>query len=362
MNTALITGACGFLGNALAHRLLEKGWQVHLLDLPDHPQWCATPNSSKAFRFVGDIRDRRIVDMAIRGCTHVFHTAALLNSIQPREVFFDINVNGTRNICEAALSHKVERLFHFATSDVFGIPEYGETISETTPYRPWDEPYADSKIEAAKLVRDAIATSRLPATIVYPGWIYGPGDRNFFPAVLQMVRERWVFTWHKDFPYEIDLIHIEDLLSAISLMLETPESVGEDYLILDPNTRITPERFFKMASRQLDAPITVIQLPYWLMMLIARLSQTAAQRGWIQKPLLSTTDVKAFGNDFHFTIRKARRQLGWQPATPAEDGIREAIEWQMEEFVEQMRHSSGSAPSGSDKQAAAGHSHADASL
>lgn len=339
MKTALVTGACGFVGNAIAHLLIDQGWQVHLLDLPNHPRWDARPPSPRATRFEGDIRDRELVALAARGCSHIFHTAALLNSIASRDTFFDINVNGTRNICEIALETRVERLFHFSTSDVFGIPDTGEVINERTPYRPWDEPYADSKIAASQTVKSFIREQHLPATIIYPGWVYGPGDRQFFPTIMQMVREKWVFTWHRKRPYEVDLIHIDDLLRAVSLMLEHPGSVGEDYLILDNTTKMTPESFYRQVAEVMGASITVIKLPYAVMMWIAWCSQTLTRRGITRKHLLSTTDVKAFGNDFNFSTEKARKHLGWQPRITARDGVRKAVEWQLQQATTELQTS-----------------------
>lgn len=334
MKTALVTGACGFVGSAIAQALLNQGWQVNLLDLPGNPQWDALPSTARCNRFEGDIRDKHLVAMAARGCTHIFHTAALLNSIAPRDVFLDINVNGTRNLCEIALENKVQRLVYVSTSDVFGIPEDGEVINERTPYRLWNEPYADSKIEASRLVKQYVREHSLPATLVYPGWVYGPGDRQFFPTIMQMVRDRWVFTWHRGRPYEVDLIHIDDLVRAILTMVETPLSEGEDYLILDHATKMTPESFYRQVAEVMGARINVIKLPYMLMMLIAWVSQTLTRKGVTRKHLLSTTDVKAFGNDFNFSTEKARKHLHWQPAISAREGVRKAVEWQLRQATE----------------------------
>lgn len=334
MKTALVTGACGFVGCAIAQALLNQGWQVNLLDLPGSPHWDAIPQSPRCTRFEGDIRDKHLVALAARGCTHIFHTAALLNSIAPREVFFDINVNGTRNVCEIALENKIQRLVYVSTSDVFGIPEEEEVINERTPYRSWQEPYADSKIAASELVKAFIADHQLRATIIYPGWVYGPGDRQFFPTIMQMIRERWVFTWHRRRPYEVDLIHIDDLVRAILTTLDTPLSEGEDYLILDRSTKLTPESFYRQIAEVMGARINVLKIPYPVMMTIAWISQWLTRKGITRKHLLSTTDVKAFGNDFHFSTDKARKQLNWQPQISARDGVRLAVEWQLQQSSE----------------------------
>ncbi|HVL02626.1 MAG TPA: NAD-dependent epimerase/dehydratase family protein, partial [Dongiaceae bacterium] len=264
---------------------------------------------------------------AVAGCERALHAAALLNSVASFTRFHRINVLGTTNVCQATLAAGIQRLVVVSTSDVFGIPKPGQVLDEYCPLQPWGEPYADTKIEAVQTVRHYRDQQGLPATLVYPGWVYGPGDRQFFPAVLDMVRDRHVFTWEKAKPYEINLTYIDDLVDALLRCLLSHEQNGE-YLILDTNTGTTPKQLFQTLADQVGQPISLHHLPYPLMMLVAACSQWLARRGLIAKPLLSTTDVKAFGNEFHFSNRRAAEELGWRPTTPVAVGLRNSMEWQ----------------------------------
>ncbi len=334
MEKVLITGAAGFVGHKLANHLIDKGFYVRLFDLESNPNFRHLQSQLSGLAnvefFAGDITCPTDVYRATEGIHYVFHAAALLNSIADYQTFYNVNVLGTQNIASAALHHQVTRFTLISTSDVFGIPRPGEIINEHSPYRPWNEPYADTKIKACEVVK-SFQNKGLPVTIIYPGWVYGPGDRQFFPAVMDMVREGHVFLWHKDKPYEIDLIYIDDLIAAIENASFSEAGLGEDFLILDAHTGLTPQRFFEFVSGRLGVSIKTHKIPYSAMMLVAHVSQWLARKKIIRQHLLSTTDVKAFGNDFNFTTEKAKNRLNWSPKTSVADGLEAAMDWQLNE-------------------------------
>lgn len=328
----LVTGGFGFVGSAVVTALLRASRQVRVLDLPDHPCRQAFERHWESFGnvdFVGaDIADADAVNRAVSGCQQVVHAAALLNSIARFPQFQRVNVQGTDNVCRAALAHGVQRLVLISTSDVFGIPLQGETITEASPLRPWGEPYADTKIGAVNVARQYRNQNGLPLTILFPGWVYGPGDRQFFPAIIDMIKDKHVFTWHRRNPYEINLVYIDDLVNAVLKALALPSGQQGEYLILEPRTAMPPARLFQTVADFFNTTIRVHHVPYGLMMLIARCSQWLAQNKIIPKHLLSTTDVKAFGNEFHFSVEKAARELDWRPQTAVDAGLQKALLWQ----------------------------------
>ena len=332
MKQILITGSFGFVGSRLAAHFLAKGKKVRLLDKPDHPRkheiltWLqefGTPELIEA-----DICDEVKIRSAVEDCDEVLHSAALLNSTAPKAHFYRVNVMGTKILCRASISAGVQHLTLISTSDVFGIPEPGKTLTEDSAYSPWSEPYADTKIEAAQFVRTLRDQGELSISIVYPGWVYGPGDRQFFPAVAEMVNSGIVFTWHRDEPLEIYLVHIEDLIAGIDTILNTPAALNRDYLLLDSASGITPQDLFEAIANHQGHSIKQVHLPYSLMMFIANATKTLARYRLLPSPLLSTTDVKAFGNQFKFSTQRAAEELGWKPKIASVDGIKQALDWQ----------------------------------
>lgn len=328
----LVTGGFGFVGSAVVTALLRAGHQVRVLDLPQHPLRDAFEAHWAPYGSVeilgGDIGRADQVEQAVQGCEQVVHAAALLNSIADYSLFHRVNVLGTENVCRACLQHGVKRLVIISTSDVFGIPELGETITEDSPLRPWGEPYADTKIQAVKAARHYRDSRALPVSIIYPGWVYGPGDRQFFPAIIDMLKDKHVFTWERRNAYEINLIYIDDLVTAVMQCLSTHADRNGEYLVLESHTFTTPARLFKTIADHFQLPIRIHHVPYGVMMLIAWCSQWLARRRIIRKHLLSTTDVKAFGNEFRFNADKTMRDLDWSPKTKVDEGLKKALEWQ----------------------------------
>lgn len=332
MKQILITGAFGFVGSRLAAHFIKTGWHVRLLDLPDHPlkhtqmEWLNQFGDSELIE--SDICDLGALTAAVSGCDEVIHVAALLNSIAHKSRFHRVNVVGTQTVCQACLAQPTTHLTLISSSDVFGIPKPDRVLTEESPFKPWDEPYADTKIEAANYVKSLREQGKLNASIIYPGWVYGPGDRQFFPAIIDMVKSGVVFTWHRTTPMNIYLVYIDDLIDGICKAMIDRDTTHQDFLILDHQTGLTPMDLYESIATYYGRKIKQVHLPYSLMMTLAKATQTLARYRLLPAPILSTTDVKAFGNKFQFSIRRAQTELGWNPTIKTQQGIEAALKWQ----------------------------------
>ena len=327
----VVTGGSGFVGGALVRRLLHCGATVRIIsrggcnhsrsDLvqqairPDQLEWV-----------LGDLAIASTdVDAAFCGATHVFHVAGLVDSTASSSAFEAANVQATQRVCALALANGVAKLVYVSTCDVFGLPIGSDAITEQTDYRPWGESYPDTKIRATQIVK-AFQARGLQSSIVYPGWVYGPGDRAFLPALVTQLASGLMPIWSPR-GYQIHLVYIEDLVDALMTVAQDALAANDDFLILDDASGVEMTDLCERIAAHFGFSYRKLRLHYAVMYMLATLTETLARVGVINKPMLTTTDVKSFGHHFRYSAKKAGRQLGWSAHTPFDAGINAALVW-----------------------------------
>lgn len=322
-----VTGAAGFVGGALVRRLLAEGDEIRALVLPGDggaEDLRALGRGTSRLRVVeGDVCDTASLAAAFEGVERVFHAAALVHAWAPASRFRAVNVEGTRNVAEVALAHGVSRLVAISTTDVFGLPRGDEVFDEGSPLRPWGEPYADTKIEAEQWLWRFARDSGMPLSIVYPGWVYGPGDRAFFPALAQAMASGAMFFWSRG--VRLPLVYVDNLVDACVLASELPVAAGRGYIVFDTQTLAFEDLCARIAAAIGVSPPR-LRVPYALAHAAAGLLQALwrVSRRTTPPPLL-TVDVKAFGMQWHFNNARARAELGWRPRISLDEGLRLAL-------------------------------------
>lgn len=320
----VVTGASGFIGGALMRRLLGEGRTVRAVSRRPPPARDAPEQAGRLEWVQADLRDPGALGDALVGAAAVFHVAGLVDMAAGFEEARAANVETTRTVCAAAARAGVGRLVFVSTCDVFGAPAPGEVIDETTPYRRWGLPYPDTKIEASRVVRDAGARG-LPVSLIYPGMVYGPGDRSFLPTLSAHVRTGVMALWGpRDF--QLQLVFIEDLVDALLLAAEAEAAVGEGFLVLEEASGVTLAALARRLARAFRRRMLTVRAPTAAMRGLAQAAEFAAARGWVGRPLLTRTEVAFFAHDFRFSTAKARRLLGWRPRTRFEAGFAAAVE------------------------------------
>jgi nucleoside-diphosphate-sugar epimerase len=326
---SLVTGAAGFLGQALVKSLLSNGESVRAVILPNDPRKAELQSraatSGDLQLIEADVTDANALDGAFAGVKHVFHTAALIHAWAPWERFRAVNVGGTRNVAESALRHGVERLVHISTTDVFGIPHPGQVFDETSPFQPWGEPYADTKIDAERWLWDCRKTKDLPLTVVYPGWVYGPGDRAFFPSLAQAISDGFMIFWQRD--VRLPWVYVHNLADACLLAATHPAALGNGYIVHDDSGGPSLQEVCARIAGVLGKPPPTRHVPYAAAYAAAWTAQHIWRLGRFRgPPPLLTVDVKAFGHRWNLSTQKVRRELRWAPATPVDEAMDAALE------------------------------------
>jgi nucleoside-diphosphate-sugar epimerase len=175
----LVTGADGFIGSHLTEMLVAQGGQVKALSqYNSFNDWgwledCGCLDDIEVL--TGDIRDPHYCQHISKGVDVVFHLAALIaipySYVAPAS-YVDTNINGTLNICQAALDTNCERIIHTSTSEVYGTAQY-VPIDEKHPLQP-QSPYSATKIGADALAMSFFNAFEMPVVIARPFNPYGP--------------------------------------------------------------------------------------------------------------------------------------------------------------------------------------------
>lgn len=192
----LITGADGFIGSHLVETLVRQGHTVRAFVLYNSfNSWgwldqCDPDVKSQFEVFAGDIRDPHNLKAAMKGCSIVFHLAALIAipySYNSPDTYVDTNIKGTLNVLQAARDIGVKRLIHTSTSEVYGTAKF-VPITEEHPLQ-GQSPYSATKIAADQLAYSFYASFALPVVIVRPFNTYGPRQsaRAVIPSIISQI-------------------------------------------------------------------------------------------------------------------------------------------------------------------------------
>ena len=317
----LVTGGTGFVGANLVRALLEGGHQVRVLARPGRDRKALVGCATEVV--TGDLLDPESVHRSVRGCRIVFHVAADYRLWVPDPTgLYRTNVDGTRNVLEAALRAKVERVVYTSTVGALGIPKDGSPGTEATPVT-LDEmvgPYKRSKFLAERVAEEFSARG-LPVVIVNPSAPVGPWDVKPTPTgrmIVDFLRGRMFATLDTG----LNLVHVADVARGHILAAEKGRA-GERYILGGRNCSLG--EIFDMLARITGLPAPRLRVPYALAWLGALASEGVA-RLTERPPRASLTAVRMAKKRMYFSAEKAVRELGL-PQTPAEQALRDAAEW-----------------------------------
>jgi dihydroflavonol-4-reductase len=315
--TALVTGASGFLGWHVARVLLERGYTVRALVRPG-----SRVTELDVEPVTGDLRDPASLDRAIAGCSRVFHVAAdyRLWAKDPSELYRS-NVDGTRNLLEAARRHGVERVVYTSTVGCIGVPQgsVGDE-SQTVTLQEMTGDYKRSKFMAEQVALE-FARGGLPVVIVNP--TAPVGDHDVKPTPTGKIVADFL---NGDMPAFIDtglnIVDVRDTAEGHWLACEKGRP-GERYILGSENLTLAQilEKLARITNRK--APRT--QLPYavaWC----AGLCSTALARVTGTPPRVPIEGVRMARKKMWVTHEKAARELGFQPGA-ADTALARAVEW-----------------------------------
>lgn len=318
---ALVTGATGFVGAALARTLLAAGWQVRALTRTG-----SDPRNLRALaveRALGDLTDAASLERAVVGCDAVFHAAADYRLWVPDpQTMYRANVDGTRNLLEAARRAGVQRIVYTSSVACIGLPADGSVGTEDTAVslESMVGHYKRSKFLAERVALEA-AGQGVPVVIVNPAAPVGPRDLKPTPTG-QMVLDAALGRTPAYVDTGLNIVHVDDVAAGHVLAFHRGRP-GERYILGGENL---PLREILVAITRLAgrAPPR-IRLPLGVVLPIAYLAEGFARV--TGKPTRVTVDsVRMARKRMYFSSEKAARELGYRHR-PAALAFADALEW-----------------------------------
>jgi 2-alkyl-3-oxoalkanoate reductase len=318
----LVTGASGFVGRALMKRLRLGGEPIRVLVRRPNEAFAKDP---LIHQVCGDLGDPEAVDRAVRGVSVVYHVGAAMRG--GGADFERGTVWGAKNIVSACVRHGVTKLVYVSSMTVLDHAGHraGTPVSESSPLEPHADQrgfYTQTKLEAEKIVLDAVRDQGLPAVILRPGQIFGTGAEKVAPSGTIAIAGRWIVVGSGKL--QLPLVYVEDVVDALLMAGERDGVTGSVFHLVDPAVVIQNEyldrcrnvpgnnvRILHVARPFLNAAAILAEV---LCGVLRRKAPLSRYRLRSARPL-SPCDCSA-----------AREKLGWIPRVGTREGLLRVFE------------------------------------
>ena len=319
----LVTGANGFVGAALCKRLIENGDTVR--GLVRKTSDLSLLEDVPVDLVVGSLNDPDSLGKAVRDIDIIYHVAAAVTDWGTLAFFRQVNVEGSRNILDAAVRAKVKRLVlvsSVAVQDFIG----GQDMNEDTEKGPTPFPYCRSKREAEELALDYHRSGKIEVSIIRPGDVYGPGDRVSLLKMAKMLEKGQMM--HIGGGKVLGAFtYVENLVDGLVLAGTHSKAPGDVFIITD-GEKVTWRRYFETLTSELALPKPRLSINWRITWLLAVILETVHRLFKLKsRPLVTRYLVAHLRRDFHFSIDKAQKVLGYRPRVSFDEAIHRTAVW-----------------------------------
>jgi nucleoside-diphosphate-sugar epimerase len=332
-----VTGATGLLGSHVAEQLVARGERVRAL---------VRPGSDTAFLrrlgvelCEGDLQTPESLPALLDGVDVVYHCAARVGDWGAWRDFQAQVIDATRHVAAACRAAGVGRLLHVSSVAVYGHPRPRARITEDEPpgqrLRLLDH-YCRAKRRAEEAAREAGPA----VTVVRPSWIFGPRDRNSLPRLVQALRGGWVKVLGCG-DNLLNIVQAADVADGAIRAATHPAAAGRAYHLCSAG-EITQREFLDTLTDALSLPRVerhVSPAGAYLAGLLGDVVPRVFR--WGRPAHVSRYSVGLMARPVHFSIDRARAELGWQPRTDPREGIRQAVAWLLEHRGDPARATAG---------------------
>ena len=323
----VITGGTGFIGSRLAIKSLEQGHSVEVLGQVNNAAELENQEMLKDRGInvtLGSVTEREQLFGLVQGCDIVFHLAAAQHETNvPDQHFWDVNVEGTRNVLEVSVEAKIKRFVQGSTIGVYGSALAGE-IDEASSISP-DNIYGVTKYEGERLALSF--ADKIPISIVRISETYGPGDRRLLKLFKAIKKNVFFMIGKGDNKHQ--LIYVDDLIEGMYLAATAEQAVGEIFVLAGKEVLSTQEMVDSIA-KELGTSIRRSHAPLGPFLITATIMEKTLRPLGIQPPL-HRRRLDFFRKSFFFSQEKALKILGFQPKIGFAEGVAETARWYKEQ-------------------------------
>ena len=316
----LVTGGAGFLGINLVRYLLNRGHRVTSLDIAEF----SYPERGFITDHKGDIRDQQAVANAMQGVDLVVHTAAAL-PLYSKEDILTTDIDGLRNVLQAALEHKVERVVHVSSTAVYGIPDHHPLLESDALHGVG--PYGEAKV-LAEQVCAVYRAKGMCVPVVRPKSFIGPERLGVFALFYDWAKDGKGFPMLGSGKNRYQFLDVEDLCDAIYLCATLDSTIVNDTFNIGAKVFTTMREDYQSVLDCAGFGKKIVPFPAGPAILALRILE-ALHLSPLYKWVYETAATDSF-----VSIEKAEQVLGYAPRYSNKDALIRNYRWYTEHLKE----------------------------
>ncbi|MEA3267424.1 MAG: SDR family NAD(P)-dependent oxidoreductase [Candidatus Fermentibacteria bacterium] len=322
MSKVLVTGANGFIGSHLVEKFLNEGHDVYGLVRPTSDLTLIS-DMEVSLRY-GDITDYSSVEKALYDIDIVVHNAGLASDWGSLELFRKINLEGTRNVAEAAMAGGISRIVYMSSTAIHGF-NHSSPQSENDKKNPVFN-YGVSKLEAENWIMDFGDKNGIEVTSIRPGNVFGPGDHTFIEKYMKALASGKIAYVNSGLSLTCPT-YVENLVHGVYLASVHEKAPGHAFIITD-GLQINWKQFTEAIADEMHLPYPKLSIPLGVSLVLASFTEKTYKlfRSG-HAPLMTKYRMYNGGTDYHFSIQKAKDIIGYEPVTGLKEAIEKTVLW-----------------------------------
>ncbi|KAF8277861.1 NAD(p)-dependent steroid dehydrogenase-like protein [Trypanosoma cruzi] len=348
----VVTGGTGFVGMRLVEMLVERGAErVVSFDIVPVEKTAGAWRHPSIQYVVGDIADYEDVSKAVKGADCVWHLAAAVGPFHPRQLYYKVNYEGTKNVIRACKEWGVHKLVMSSSpstrlkGSLFHRPCLDGLTEDEMPKLPLDaymQMYAETKAKAEMAVSAACCDDLLVVSVA-PHQVYGPRDNLFLPNMLEAAGtgKLRIFGQGKN---RICFTHVDNyahsLIIAERQLFKGSPVLGKFYIVTDGRTHPEPDAYCIFWKELNKAVVAMgfssieekMHYSFWFLYIVAIFAEAL---GWLLGRVFKLNVFIVFVLTMHrwFRITAAEKDLEYQPIIPFVEGWADTILWFKEHWL-----------------------------